>query len=205
MDGKVKRNFIKPLIYANAFVVGIVLMGFEMLGSRYLNPYFGSGIGAWASLISVVLCALAIGYFVGGNIVDKNPSPYNIPIAVTVAAAYLACVPATADGVMRWILQNIGDGPSAILLAASVLLLVPLTFLGTLSPMAVRLLLNRTEQTGRVSGLVYAVSTFGNVFGTLYTTFGLIPNYGSREVTYIFAVTLAICALSLFIAARKAH
>ena len=31
-------------IYANGFVLGFVLMGFEMLGSRYLNPWFGSGI-----------------------------------------------------------------------------------------------------------------------------------------------------------------
>ena len=30
-------------------------MSFEMLGSRYLNPYFGSGIYTWASLISTVL------------------------------------------------------------------------------------------------------------------------------------------------------
>ena len=42
------------LIYANAFVVGGVLMGFEMLGSRYLFPYFGSGTGTWAGLISTV-------------------------------------------------------------------------------------------------------------------------------------------------------
>ena len=50
-----------------AFVVGGVLMGFEMLGSRYLFPYFGGGIGTWAGLISMVLCALAIGYFTGGG------------------------------------------------------------------------------------------------------------------------------------------
>ncbi|MBV8919481.1 MAG: hypothetical protein JOZ76_15540, partial [Bradyrhizobium sp.] len=56
-------------IYFCAFVVGGVLMGFEMLGSRYLFPYFGGSIGTWASLISTVLCALAIGYF-GASALD---------------------------------------------------------------------------------------------------------------------------------------
>jgi len=31
-------------IYAVAFVTGAIVMSIEMLGSRYLNPYFGSGI-----------------------------------------------------------------------------------------------------------------------------------------------------------------
>ena len=41
-------------IYFVAFVTGAIVMSFEMLGSRYLNPYFGSGIYTWASLISTV-------------------------------------------------------------------------------------------------------------------------------------------------------
>ena len=61
------------MLLANAFFVGGVLMGFEMLGSRYLFPYFGGGIGTWAGLISTVLAALTIGYFVGGAIVDRHP------------------------------------------------------------------------------------------------------------------------------------
>jgi len=197
------RKFISTLIYANAFIVGNVLMGFEMLGSRYLNPYFGSGIGAWASLISVVLCALAIGYFAGGVIVDKHPSPFDISIAVAAAAIYLAFVPATADPVMGWILNTVGQGPAGILLASSALLLVPLTFLGTLSPMAVRLLLPSTEEIGRVSGFVYGISTIGNVCGTLLTTFVLIPQIGSRDITYLYAALLGVCSISLFLGARK--
>src|SRR5262249_37692385 len=47
-----------PLIYFVAFVTGAIVMSFEMLGSRYLNPYFGSGIYTWAALISTVLAAL---------------------------------------------------------------------------------------------------------------------------------------------------
>ena len=46
------------VIYIVAFVTGAIVMSFEMLGSRYLNPYFGSGIYTWASLISTVLMAL---------------------------------------------------------------------------------------------------------------------------------------------------
>jgi len=185
-------------IFVNAFAVGAVLMGFEMLGSRYLFPYFGGGIGSWAALISTVLCALTIGYFAGGAVVDRYPSPRVIAVSIALAAIYLALVPATADPVMAWILAHVGDGPAATLIAASALILVPLSLLGTFSPVAVRLLLHSTGRTGRVAGMVYGVSTIGNVFGVLFTTFWLIPSIGSRAITYVFALVLFACAASLF-------
>src|SRR5256714_11331614 len=61
-------------IYLVAFVTGAIVMSFEMLGSRYLNPYFGSGIYTWASLISTVLAALTVGYFLGGGLADRTAS-----------------------------------------------------------------------------------------------------------------------------------
>lgn len=181
-------------IFCCAFMVGGVLMGFEMLGSRYLFPYFGGGIDTWASLISTVLCALAIGYFAGGVIVDRYPSPLIVAVALILAAAYLALVPPTADPVMAQILKVLGYGPFAILSAATALLLVPLSLLGTFSPVAVRLLIRSTGESGRVAGLVYGISTIGNVAGTLVTTFVLIPTIGSRSITYLYALILALCA-----------
>src|SRR5579885_3619531 len=186
------RPLTAALIYGNALVVGAVLMGFEMLGSRYLYPYFGGGIGTWAGLISMVLCALTIGYFAGGAIVDRFPTPRVIAIAVALAAIYLAFVPPFADAVLRDILASLGEGPSAILAAAAALLLLPLSCLGMLSPVAVRLLLRVASESGRVAGLVYGISTIGNVFGTLFTTFVLIPTIGSRAITYLFAAVLAV-------------
>jgi hypothetical protein len=199
MDRSVARRLLAVSIYANAFVVGGVLMGFEMLGSRYLYPYFGGGIGTWASLISTVLLALTIGYFAGGEIVDHYPTPRVIATAVGLAAAYLALVPVTADSVMAGILDRMGDGPSGILAGAAALLLLPLSFLGTFSPVAIRLLIRTTEESGRVAGFVYGISTVGSVFGTLFTTFTLIPTIGSRAITYLFAGVLALCAVSLFL------
>jgi MFS family permease len=189
-------------IYVNAFVVGGVLMGFEMLGSRYLFPYFGGGMGTWAGLISMVLVALAIGYFAGGAIVDRHPSPRVMAVAIAIAAAYLMAVPATADLAISAILDTVGAGVSGTLTAAGALLLVPLSLLGMFSPVAIRLLTSSTAESGRVAGAVYGISTIGNVFGTLLTTFMLIPAIGSRAITYLFAGVLGICSVSLFLLPR---
>jgi len=187
------------LIYVNAFLIGGVLMGFEMLGSRYLFPYFGGGVGTWAALISTVLVALTIGYLVGGTLVDRRPSPRVLAVSIAVAAAFLAMIPLTADHILSRILESVGEGPLGVLLASAGLLLIPLSLLGMLSPIAVRLLIRSTDETGRVAGLVYGISTIGNVFGTLFTTFVLIPAIGSRSITYLFAGVLALCSTFLLL------
>ena len=190
------------IICANVFVVGAVLMGFEMLGSRYLVPYFGGGINTWAGLISVVLCGLAIGYLAGGALVDRDASPRMVGIPVAIAALYLAMVPPTVDHILRWVMVTMGYGAIAILFAASVLLLIPFSLLGVLSPAAVRLMIRSTHESGRVAGIVYGISTIGNVLGVLLTTFWLIPTIGVRTITLVYAALLAICALSLLMLPR---
>jgi hypothetical protein len=79
-------------LYVAAFLTGGIVMSFEMLGSRYLGPYFGNGIYTWAALISTVLAALCVGYFVGGMLADRRPSPR--VLGVTVAAGsvpFISC------------------------------------------------------------------------------------------------------------------
>ena len=63
MVRQITRSIASSAIYVSAFIIGCVLMGFEMLGSRYLFPYFGGGVGTWAGLISMVLIALTIRAF----------------------------------------------------------------------------------------------------------------------------------------------
>jgi MFS family permease len=190
------------LILCVVFVVGGVLMGFEMLGSRFLYPYFGGGIGTWAALISTVLYALAIGYFVGGAVVDRYPSLTVIAACIGVAALYLLAIPAGVDKVMQAILDSYGYGMWAVLLAAGILLALPVGLLGMLSPAAVRLLIGEAGSAGQVAGAVYGVSAVGNVAGILLTTFALIPTIGSRAITYCYAATLALCGVALFLGCR---
>src|SRR5215831_2959052 len=92
-----------------AFVTGAIVMGFEMLGSRYLNPYFGSGIYTWASLISTVLIALTAGYFAGGALADRKPSAALLAVTVMLGSAYLLALPSFAPAVLDLVLDRVDD------------------------------------------------------------------------------------------------
>jgi sugar lactone lactonase YvrE len=187
-------------LLAALFVIGFALMGFEMLGSRYLNPYFGGGITTWACLISVVLFAMMAGYFAGGYAVDAWPGVGLLALCVAAAAACILIVPPTADAVLRWILQTLDDGFLGVLTASLALSFLPVAFLSACSPFVVRLLLVDLESGGRTAGLVYSVSTLGNVAGTLATTFHLIPSFGVRAITTAFGLVLAALAVLLYLA-----
>ena len=186
------------VIYLNAFLLGSIVMGFEMLGSRYLYPYFGGGIGTWAALIAVVLAALMVGYFVGGALADRHPSARVIAAIVLAAGAYLAAVPTISDALLLSLMEGFGDGPLSVLTATSALLMVPVGLLGMYMPFSIRLLIRDPSVAGSLSGRLYAVSTFGNIFGILFVTFTLVPMIGTRAITYLCAVLAAACAVSLF-------
>lgn len=190
-------RFLFALVYSNAFVLGAVIMGFEMLGSRYLNPYFGGSVSTWAAIISAVLLALMLGYYAGGWLADRAPSARVLGACVLVGALYLGVTPTLADFFLERIWFQLGDDLLALLTASVLLFVVPVFFLGMYLPFAVRLVLKSVASTGRVTGGLYAVSTLGSVFGTLVTTFLLIPTVGTRAITYIAAVIVVLSALSL--------
>src|SRR5215475_9221890 len=100
---------LRAVIYVGAFVTGTIVMGFEMLGSRYLNPYFGSGIYTWASLISTVLAALAVGYFAGGQVADRHPSGRVLGAAVLIGSAFILALPSFATVLLEALLDAIDD------------------------------------------------------------------------------------------------
>src|SRR6266478_4724210 len=149
------------MIYAAAFVTGAIVMSFEMLGSRYLNPYFGSGIYTWAALISTVLIALTAGYFLCGTLADRTASLAVLALTVIVGSLYLLALPSFAQAILEFVLTGVDDIRAGSLIAALALMFFPVTFLGMYSPFAIRLLLRSAQRSGRVSGAVYGISTAG--------------------------------------------
>src|SRR5262249_48191284 len=147
------------------------------------NPYFGSGIYTWASLISTVLMALTAGYFVGGWLADRKPSTGVLAATVIVGSVYVLALPSFSQPLLELVLADIEDVRTGSLVASLAILLFPVTFFGMYSPFAIRLMLRSAQNSGTISGTVYGVSTLGSIVGTLGTTFFLIPTIGTRAIT----------------------
>src|SRR5690348_4019964 len=122
------------MIYAAAFVTGAIVMSFEMLGSRYLNPYFGSGIYTWAALISTVLAALTAGYFLGGFIADRTVSPRVLGAIIAAASLYLLALPSFAEIILNFVSDYTDNIRLGSLYSALAIMFVPVTLLGVYSP-----------------------------------------------------------------------
>jgi spermidine synthase len=193
---RIVRNL---LLLTIAFLSGAVLMALEILGSRVLGPDFGGSIFVWGSLIGVFLAALSIGYYLGGWLVDRWPTPWLLGAALLVAGVIVRLLPHYMGAVNGWIvMRELGDraGP---LLACTALFFVPGALMGMTSPFVIRLTAHSVERMGKTAGAVYAVSTVGSIVGTLGAAFYLITWLGLRAnlqlLGYLLMATGVLTAL----------
>ncbi len=182
------------------FVVGTGSLGAEIAAVRLLAPYFGASTIVWANTIGVVLVALSLGYWLGGRLADRHPHLRGLCLLALSAAVLLALVPFAADPLLDLGVRAL-DSVSAgafigSLLAVLVLVAVPVLLLGAVSPWAIRLAVSRVEEAGTVSGRLYALSTAGSLLGTLLSALLLIPLLGTRRTFLVFALAVALVAVT---------
>ena len=91
------RRFGRATLMLLVFSSGVAVMGLEMSASRLIAPYFGSTLSVWTSLIGLILIFLTGGYFVGGVLADRYPSPVLLGLLVVTAGALVTVVPALSD------------------------------------------------------------------------------------------------------------
>ncbi len=184
------------------FLSGAVLLGLEIAASRVLAPTFGSSLYVWGSLIGIVLTGLAVGYWAGGVIADRLPTPYLLVGTLTVGAALVALVPVMDERVLEWIVTW-DPGPRLDPLLAAAILFGPASVvLASASPIAVRLAARSLERLGRTAGRLFSVSTAGSIAGTFATAFWLVPELGTDQVLAVGATTLLVAALAIAVTVR---
>jgi predicted membrane-bound spermidine synthase len=180
------------------FVVGCASLGAEIAAARLLAPYFGASTIIWANTIATVLVSLSVGYWFGGRLADRSPDRAGLCRLVLAAAVLLGAVPFVSGPFLRASVHAFDSVSMGAFLGslACVLALVsmPVLLLGAASPYAVRLSLRRVEESGRVAGRLYAISTAGSLVGTFLSALALIPLVGTRRTFLVFAVALALVA-----------
>ena len=170
------------------FFTGASVMATEMCASRFLAPWFGTSMIVWAVLISVVLAAMSLGYWLGGKLADRRPSwtiLYSIPV---ITGLLISFIPFAGNALFSRLTMGILATPVNIIVLTFVgiiLVFVPPVFLlAMISPFVIRLLA-RAENTGRTAGSLYAMSTLGSIAGTLAPSLLTIPLLGTRETLFL--------------------
>ncbi len=180
----------------------------ELTASRLLAPYFGASLFIWTNIIGVVLIALALGYYIGGKVADrnegKNAKKILYPLIFT-TGVLISLIPFLGKPIFLLGYQAISAQSLSIflpsLLVSLLLLALPIAILGMVSPLVARSALHGMHDAGKVIGSLYAFSTVGSIVGTFLPVLLTIPFFGTRETFYIFGATLI--ALGAFGTTKK--
>ena len=188
------------IFYTLVVLLGILSMGFQLLASRLLNPFFGSSLIVWAWLISTFLAAFSVGSILGGWI-SNAPTSQRIRaqwIAGAVAVGSLAFTAFFGRAVLGQIEIAFAEITTGLLVACLGLFFLPVTTLSSFGPQCVQFLAGRGTPPGKASGLVYGVSTLGNIAGVMLTAFVLIPHLPVSTLLYLW-LGVALVNLSCLI------
>ena len=85
------------------FIAGGVLLSLEIASSRVLAPFFGNSLFVWGSLIGIVLAGLSTGYWLGGIMADRYPTP-RLLVGLLGGGALLVLAIPFVDG---WVLDRV--------------------------------------------------------------------------------------------------
>jgi predicted membrane-bound spermidine synthase len=184
-----------------SFLEGGVVMACELLGAKMIAPFYGTTLYVWSSVIGVTLLALAAGYFTGGFLVDSHPTNTLLFTVLAVGAGCVGLMPTSA----KWIMNaTLGSGVrTGSLVSCLVFLLPPLVCMGMVSPIIIQLGSKDLRHTGRIAGLVYAISTLGGILVTLATGFYIIPTWGVTTPTIVAAGVLGVFPLVYFLSMMR--
>jgi len=165
-------------IFILAFVEGLLLMSVELLGSRFLTPYFGSTLYVITSILGITLLSLLTGYFIGSELVLRKVKVATAFIALMFASCYL-CVSPLIGAKIGTIGLSWGMITGSIF-GSLLLLFIPIVLLGLISPILVQAMNEAGLVAGTSAGRIYTISTIGGFVGTFLTGLYLIPTFGAK-------------------------
>ena len=198
-------RFLLPLtIVGAALLQGFLSMGFQLVATRVVAPFFGATLIVWAFVISTFLLAFSGGAFVGGVCSRLRAAAIERSM-IAIGLAGVAGFVLTAEfghALLAVIDRNVHRIEIGLGLACALLFLLPVAALSSLLPIFTELLVKGGSRGGLSTGLIYGVSTLGNILGVMVSAFVLIPRLHTTTILAGWAVAAAIC-FALFAAIVK--
>jgi predicted membrane-bound spermidine synthase len=182
------------------FLANAALLVLQLVAGRLLSPFVGSSLETWTAVIGVFMTGIALGNGFGGKLADRFPTPKTLAVLLAlgaVTAAWMVLFPELLGRSGAY--KSVPLGPRIPLLTFALCLPAGVV-LSLLTPVAIRLGLPDVSKTGRVAGLVFALSTLGCLLGNYVTGFYLIPEFYLNTLVWIAGgALLSLAVVSLVI------
>lgn len=192
----------KKVLLPIFFLSGFSALVYEVIWARMLSLVFGSTVEAVSAVVTAFMFGLALGSLLIGKWADewkKNVlfiySLTELSIGIVSLFFYFTII--TLPGIHNTLhnhLTKIGLSflsHSNMYILEFLLVAVPATLMGATFPLMVKSYISSRNYIGEGTSIIYAINTFGAVFGAFLTGFFLIPMFGIR-MTIFLAVSINV-------------
>lgn len=180
---------------ATVFLASACVMILELVAGRLVARHLGSSLYTWTSVIGVVLAGITIGYYIGGRIADKWNASKTLPVLLALSSAACVLVIVLNNTMGKWVFLRYLNWPARVFGHVSIVFLIPSALLGAISPVAVKMALERGLPTGQTVGDIYAWGAAGSIAGTFLAGFYLIAAIGTTAIIWTAGSILLLMAI----------
>lgn len=182
-------------IVSAALLQGFLSMGFQLVATRVVAPYFGASLIVWAFVISTFLAAFSLGAFLGGLCSQRGAAQIERSLRAIGIIGVVGFVVTGEFGhaLLSLIDRRVESFVVGLGLACMLLFLLPVAALSAMLPIFAELLVRSGNRGGLSTGLIYGGSTLGNILGVMATAFLLIPRLHTTTILAGWAVAAAVC------------
>lgn len=213
-DEPTSEESLTPSSNAIPILLAFTLSGFctlalEVLWTRLLAIVFLGTTYAFTTMLTTMLCGIALGSAAVARFVDRSKDPRTY-LGIVQWLAGVACVVTLI--IFRFLPEQLAeyqmhqgrawaDFVRYKFLLSFFVLFPPTFLLGMTFPLAVRAYPQVSTRLGRTIGRLYGANTFGGVVGALVGGFLILPLLGVQHGTYLLASLLALSGLFLLLPA----
>jgi len=196
----------RALVLVLFFLSGASGLVYEIAWTRQLGLLFGVSVFATSAVLAAFMGGLGLGSFLFGRLIPTRSNPLRAYawLEAGIAVSALAVGPALAAAEPLYVaLARMLEGNYLLFslaraLLAILVLLVPTTLMGGTVPAIAGVLVNRRDEVGWSTGLLYAANTSGAFVGCIAAGFALVHWLGlSAAVRVAVVVNLGISAVIL--------
>lgn len=181
---------------ALVFFTSAAVLILEILAGRLVAPYVGVSLETYTGIIGTVLAGIAAGSWAGGWVSDRR-DPRRLLGPVLIAAGVAAALSLPIISTLGPGVASAGGGPAGIVALAVAAFVVPTALLSAVTPMAAKLRLASTAETGSVVGGLSAAGTAGALVGTFATGFVLVAAWPTRPIVITVGVLLGATGVAV--------